>query len=682
MGASCSACQPRLNTAHLEGLGSLPSACGKDCVRPFADEMQCDDPAACAPWRACASTAGVPAGPALCGGLRLEAPQLSSRGCLAAAGGYEEGALWADILPGELGVSVWRIEDFMPVPWPQERYGTFCVGDSYIVLETVRDSSGTLNRNVYYWIGKKSTADEMGAAAYRAAELSERLGGGMIERRELMGSESDGFKALFGPLTHVDAVSAFSEAELLTIKSFDTKLRQALPKRPLSPPPLTPPPPPPRPPCAQIGQEPTPGTAAPVVALSTWHGKNLSSIVPAVHMIICALDYKNTSFPLTCTQDGDNMMELARLCNANVEKLYNEEATVENVCKLIKMVGTRCGPDDYFVFYYAGHGANLPDQDGDEDDGQDEAFCFVDKEGRTSPKCWLRDDDFAKLVTSSVHAFTNILVLADCCHSGTVADLNKPIWDGYRAISIAGCKDQQTSGDTGKGGIFTHSLLLAIDGLKVAARSTYTVDDLYHETLIVDDEVFNSLQDITMQSRPNACMAWPLVPPGHFVAPFRRPDAAKGSQATTIDGSAKPAVKMPTIAVGPDEARAPQPELAPKPRDGARNSGIANRPHSAASTVPPSGEVLPTLLARRQGNAGSPPEHWSIGTKKGFECKPARDLAGGPFAGRAPLTASLGAAEAQAAQPRAGAKPPRAAPAVAAGGCCFGRRRARSPSTA
>jgi hypothetical protein len=58
----------------------------------------------------------------------------------------------------------------------------------------------------------------------------------------------------------------------------------------------------------------------------------------------------------------------------------------------------------------------------------------------------LRDDDFAKLVTGSVHADTNVLILADCCHSGTVADLNKPLWQGYRVASISGCTDKQTSG--------------------------------------------------------------------------------------------------------------------------------------------------------------------------------------------------------------------------------------------
>lgn len=281
--------------------------------------------------------------------------------------------------------------------------------------------------------------------------------------------------------------------------------------------------------------------------------------VGRVHMIICALDYKKTGSPLTCTVDGDNMAELAHLCNARVERLYDEDATVANVSKMIHRVGSQCGPEDHFIFFYAGHGSNLPDQDGDEDDGQDEAFCFVDEYGQTSPDCWLRDDDFAKLVTSSVHRNTKILILADCCHSGTVADINKTIWDGYRVISISGCKDKQTSGDTGKGGIFTHAMLLAVDGLKTREVNSYTAHELYGETLAVDDSVFNSAQDITMQKRPDDKMAWPLVPPGNYIAPMRRAigtPADSPCQATSF-GPAHGSTKSNTAASA-TSARDPQ----------------------------------------------------------------------------------------------------------------------------
>ena len=34
------------------------------------------------------------------------------------------------------GLLIWRIEDFAPVPYDNNKYGKFHVGDSYIVLNT------------------------------------------------------------------------------------------------------------------------------------------------------------------------------------------------------------------------------------------------------------------------------------------------------------------------------------------------------------------------------------------------------------------------------------------------------------------------------------------------------------------------------------------------------------------
>ena len=45
----------------------------------------------------------------------------------------------------------------------------------------------------------------------------------------------------------------------------------------------------------------------------------------------------------------------------------------------MELMGKRCGKRDVFVFFYSGHGLNVPDLDGDESDGEDEAFAMPDK---------------------------------------------------------------------------------------------------------------------------------------------------------------------------------------------------------------------------------------------------------------------------------------------------------------
>merc|ERR1712032_434042 len=176
---------------------------------------------------------------------------------------------------------------------------------------------------------------------------------------------------------------------------------------------------------------------------------------------------------------------------------YDEQCTKENVLAAIEEVGRRCGEDDYFVLYYSGHGTQVDDEDGDEDEGKDEALCLVSPDGQISYETLLVDDDFAEHLTDSIDESARIIILTDCCHSGTICDFDKEQWEDRHAVSIAGCLDGQTSGDIGKGGIYTHSMLLAIDQLEDAGEEDYSVGMLYNATLENDDKVFNSKQETT-----------------------------------------------------------------------------------------------------------------------------------------------------------------------------------------
>ena len=48
--------------------------------------------------------------------------------------------------------------------------------------------------------------------------------------------------------------------------------------------------------------------------------------------------------------------------------------------------GDESGKGDVFLFFFSGHGLNVPDEDGDESDGEDEAFATPDGDVR-EPNC-------------------------------------------------------------------------------------------------------------------------------------------------------------------------------------------------------------------------------------------------------------------------------------------------------
>lgn len=97
------------------------------------------------------------------------------------------------------GLRVWRIEDFQVVPWPENQYGQFYDGDSFIVLHSykVGKESDKLGHDIFFWLGSHTSQDEAGTAAYKTVELDEFLHGAATQHREIQSAPSDEFLALF-----------------------------------------------------------------------------------------------------------------------------------------------------------------------------------------------------------------------------------------------------------------------------------------------------------------------------------------------------------------------------------------------------------------------------------------------------------------------------------------------------
>ena len=99
----------------------------------------------------------------------------------------------------EIGLLIWRIEQFVVKSWPKGKYGEFHTGDSYIILHTYQPnpSSPALAWDVSFWIGMESTQDEYGTAAYKTVELDDFLGRKATQHREVQGAESKRFLRYF-----------------------------------------------------------------------------------------------------------------------------------------------------------------------------------------------------------------------------------------------------------------------------------------------------------------------------------------------------------------------------------------------------------------------------------------------------------------------------------------------------
>jgi len=103
---------------------------------------------------------------------------------------------WHRVNINEDGTYVWRIEKFNVVPIHSKSYGTFYVGDSYIILRILKDDD-SCNYNIHFWLGSETSIDEMGTAAYKTVELDTYLHGKAIQYREIQSFESDLFRSYF-----------------------------------------------------------------------------------------------------------------------------------------------------------------------------------------------------------------------------------------------------------------------------------------------------------------------------------------------------------------------------------------------------------------------------------------------------------------------------------------------------
>lgn len=102
-----------------------------------------------------------------------------------------------------------------------------------------------------------------------------------------------------------------------------------------------------------------------------------------------------------------------------IKVLTNEQATAANIEHEFRqwlIAGTQ--PGDRVFFLYAGHGSQLPDDNGDEEDGLDETIAPYDVNPETGSG-EIRDDVFDELI--ALLSGRRAVLVFDSCHSGTIS---------------------------------------------------------------------------------------------------------------------------------------------------------------------------------------------------------------------------------------------------------------------
>lgn len=93
--------------------------------------------------------------------------------------------------------------------------------------------------------------------------------------------------------------------------------------------------------------------------------------------------------------------------------------TRRNIMDAFDQVVQNSTAGDVVFIHYSGHGGNVPDESGDEEDGYDETLIPVDFQSAGQ----IIDDELYERLVTKMPAGVTVVVLMDCCHSGTALDL-------------------------------------------------------------------------------------------------------------------------------------------------------------------------------------------------------------------------------------------------------------------
>lgn len=137
--------------------------------------------------------------------------------------------------------------------------------------------------------------------------------------------------------------------------------------------------------------------------------------------LIVGINYEGTSSELRgCINDARFMESMLRVSYdfTDIKMLIEKEATTANIMRDLEWLVAGAEPGDVLYFHYSGHGSQMFDPNGDEDDRFDEIICPIDIDWVTKV---IRDDDL-KRVFDKVPTGVNLTVSLDSCNSGTGLD--------------------------------------------------------------------------------------------------------------------------------------------------------------------------------------------------------------------------------------------------------------------
>jgi hypothetical protein len=215
--------------------------------------------------------------------------------------------------------------------------------------------------------------------------------------------------------------------------------------------------------------------------------------------MVVGINYQNSPYQLQgCINDAKYMTEFILSQNYNtivtLTDKTKQKPTRQNILKYFKMLlsNDKFGENtpNTYLFFCSAHGSIVPDKNGDETTGFDEAIVPIDvnNDGNNI----ITDDELRQIILSKLNQHDTLIGVFDSCDSATIFDTMYTYLDSTnnnnlsinpfnlsncgQVITISGCTDLESSADTYINGeycgAFTHAFLSVIKNNKNISWAT------------------------------------------------------------------------------------------------------------------------------------------------------------------------------------------------------------------
>jgi hypothetical protein len=215
-------------------------------------------------------------------------------------------------------------------------------------------------------------------------------------------------------------------------------------------------------------------------------------------------------------------------------------------------------------FYYVGHGTQVPSKNNDESDGMDEAYYFEDGV--------LIDDVLLDHLVKSKNPNSSVILISDCCHSGSIWDLTDFQRDlPPRVISISAAQDTQTS----KQIVVSKEVLHIVSKVEAGVFTSGMFDALKANAALspvelkakLDAQLRKYQQTVTLETTSSEMLNESLFLPttAHEPPAIDAPPAVAAKPTSSVLASAGAATLAPLPAAAKPSGSAPDPKKYQQP---------------------------------------------------------------------------------------------------------------------